>query len=433
MRRSRRASRGGGHDACRNAKPLLLALFARIPFFRQQVPGGRQDAAETRAHTETRRHRRRHNHAGISNLLVTGPVRDPGMIVSSRARHSPGAASGLDRTKCCSRPQLNRAVTCRRREYRHGRGRRQRREEPSVLRVSPCLRASVCALPCACLPCAPLRALFSRVPVSVTSPARMAGWPQSIRSAPCVRRPKRRRGVLRSLRRRQHRRSAPARRRQSAELSARHAVRDRSAAGRRSVCDARCTTKARENLDGAASAGAAGRRGRRRRSTSTGCGWAQHEQTGIAGCFSVDEYERDVIKKHERTRRDKEDDRTRHIVELRAQTGVVFLTYRASAARRRRRAGGHVRVRRSTISPRADGVRHTIWRAAASQTTAAGGRFRWHPGAVHCGRSSPRRQRGTGARRAGRRSRAAARREATRSSRSRFPTTRCRSCPTTAR
>src|SRR4051812_35625963 len=37
-----------------------------------------------------------------------------------------------------------------------------------------------------------------------------------------------------------------------------------------------------------------------------------HEQTGIAACFSVDEYERDAIKKHERTRPDKEDDRTRH-------------------------------------------------------------------------------------------------------------------------
>src|SRR6516162_6361134 len=36
-----------------------------------------------------------------------------------------------------------------------------------------------------------------------------------------------------------------------------------------------------------------------------------HEQTGIAGCFSLDEYDRDLIKKHERTRRDKEDDRTR--------------------------------------------------------------------------------------------------------------------------
>src|SRR4051812_49481704 len=57
-----------------------------------------------------------------------------------------------------------------------------------------------------------------------------------------------------------------------------------------------------------------------------------HEQTGIAGCFSMDEYESDVIKKHERTRRDKEDDRTRHIVELRAQNGGGFLTYRADPA-----------------------------------------------------------------------------------------------------
>src|SRR5688572_14317983 len=56
----------------------------------------------------------------------------------------------------------------------------------------------------------------------------------------------------------------------------------------------------------------------------------QHVQTGIAGCFSLDDYERDVIKKHERTRRDKEDDRTRHIIELRAQTGPVFLVHERS-------------------------------------------------------------------------------------------------------
>src|SRR5947207_13996173 len=54
-----------------------------------------------------------------------------------------------------------------------------------------------------------------------------------------------------------------------------------------------------------------------------------HEQTGIVACCSVDEYDRDDIRKHERTRRDKEDDRTRHILVLRAQTGPVFLTYRA--------------------------------------------------------------------------------------------------------
>jgi uncharacterized protein (DUF1015 family) len=52
------------------------------------------------------------------------------------------------------------------------------------------------------------------------------------------------------------------------------------------------------------------------------------EQIGIVACCSVDEYDRDVIRKHERTRRDKEDDRTRHIMVLQAQTGPVFLTYR---------------------------------------------------------------------------------------------------------
>ena len=56
----------------------------------------------------------------------------------------------------------------------------------------------------------------------------------------------------------------------------------------------------------------------------------QHVQTGVAGCFSLDEYDAGVIKKHERTRRDKEDDRTRHMLAIEAQTGPVFLTYRAT-------------------------------------------------------------------------------------------------------
>src|SRR5215471_21017854 len=54
----------------------------------------------------------------------------------------------------------------------------------------------------------------------------------------------------------------------------------------------------------------------------------KHAQTGIAACCSIDEYDSDIVRKHERTRKDKEDDRTRHIVTLRAQTGPVFLTYR---------------------------------------------------------------------------------------------------------
>ena len=93
----------------------------------------------------------------------------------------------------------------------------------------------------------------------------------------------------------------------------------------------------------------------------------EHEQTGVAGCFSVDEYESDVIKKHERTRRDKEDDRTRHIVELRAQTGVVFLTFRTApdvdACARQVTAGEPL-----YDFTAADGVRHTVWRAGLDAT-----------------------------------------------------------------
>ncbi len=51
-------------------------------------------------------------------------------------------------------------------------------------------------------------------------------------------------------------------------------------------------------------------------------------QYGIMGCASVEEYEKNIIKKHELTRRDKEDDRCRHVETTNANTGVVFLTYR---------------------------------------------------------------------------------------------------------
>src|SRR6476619_6446564 len=53
-----------------------------------------------------------------------------------------------------------------------------------------------------------------------------------------------------------------------------------------------------------------------------------HEQVGIVAVCSIDEYDNGTIRKHERTRRDKEDDRTRHMLMLPAQTGPVFLTYR---------------------------------------------------------------------------------------------------------
>jgi len=86
-----------------------------------------------------------------------------------------------------------------------------------------------------------------------------------------------------------------------------------------------------------------------------------HEQTGVAGCYSLDEYDRDVIKKHERTRRDKEDDRTRHMLAVGAQTGPVFLTYRARPEIDRIVAEA-IKAEPIVDFEAADAVRHTIWR-----------------------------------------------------------------------
>jgi len=92
----------------------------------------------------------------------------------------------------------------------------------------------------------------------------------------------------------------------------------------------------------------------------------QHEQIGVVACCSIDEYDNDTIRKHERTRRDKEDDRTRHMLMLRAQTGPVFLTYR-------RRAEIDEQVNAAITAPplfditAGDGIRHTIWRLAQTE------------------------------------------------------------------
>src|SRR6201996_7782347 len=56
----------------------------------------------------------------------------------------------------------------------------------------------------------------------------------------------------------------------------------------------------------------------------------KHAQVGLVAAASCEEYLKNIIKKHEFTRPDKEDDRVRHIETLNSQTGPVFLTYRAS-------------------------------------------------------------------------------------------------------
>ncbi|MDP3148970.1 MAG: DUF1015 family protein [Ignavibacteria bacterium] len=84
-------------------------------------------------------------------------------------------------------------------------------------------------------------------------------------------------------------------------------------------------------------------------------------QTGIAATFSVDDYDNDVIKKHEKTRKEKEDDRTNHIVTTEAQTGPVFLTYKSVAAIDQA-------VEKVTKDEKplynftaADGIQHAVW------------------------------------------------------------------------
>jgi uncharacterized protein (DUF1015 family) len=94
-----------------------------------------------------------------------------------------------------------------------------------------------------------------------------------------------------------------------------------------------------------------------------------HEQIGLAGCFSVDEYDRGLIKKHEKTRKEKEDDRTRHLIELRAQTGVVFLTYRASPTINALAAKAVAATPLYDIKA-PDGIAHTIWRVTGTDADA---------------------------------------------------------------
>lgn len=87
-----------------------------------------------------------------------------------------------------------------------------------------------------------------------------------------------------------------------------------------------------------------------------------HIQTGIVACSSVDDYLNGVIKKHENTRADKEQDRICHVDVTNAQTGPIFLAYRARHALRELCAG--VRAQEKTIydftAP--DRVRHRVFR-----------------------------------------------------------------------
>jgi uncharacterized protein (DUF1015 family) len=84
-------------------------------------------------------------------------------------------------------------------------------------------------------------------------------------------------------------------------------------------------------------------------------------QTGIAATFSVEDYNSNVILKHEKTRREKEDDRTNHITITEAQTGPVFLTYHG--VKEVNEVINKIIKQETPIynftAP--DGIQHTIW------------------------------------------------------------------------
>ncbi len=103
----------------------------------------------------------------------------------------------------------------------------------------------------------------------------------------------------------------------------------------------------------------------------------EHRQVGVVACVSVDEYVTDRIKKHEKTRADKEDDRTRHIDTLAAHDEPVFLTYRAHAPIDAAVARAMSATPTYDFSS-ADGVHHQIWPIAASDSRTLSELFAQH-------------------------------------------------------
>jgi uncharacterized protein (DUF1015 family) len=88
-----------------------------------------------------------------------------------------------------------------------------------------------------------------------------------------------------------------------------------------------------------------------------------HRQRGLVAVCHVDDYDAELIKKHEKTRKDKEDDRTKLIDTLSANTGPVFLTYRDEAGVT---ALVNAKVKELPLHDftAPDGIQHTVWRVA---------------------------------------------------------------------
>lgn len=95
-----------------------------------------------------------------------------------------------------------------------------------------------------------------------------------------------------------------------------------------------------------------------------------HSQTGIVATFDTQDYLAGVLKQHEKTRKDKEDDRTRHIETLAAHTGPAFLTYRDDKAIDTIVADACSKAPLyDFVAP--DGIGHTVWEIAPASACVA--------------------------------------------------------------
>jgi uncharacterized protein (DUF1015 family) len=84
-------------------------------------------------------------------------------------------------------------------------------------------------------------------------------------------------------------------------------------------------------------------------------------QFGIMGCAAVEEYEKNIIKKHELTRKDKEDDRCNHVEITNANTGVVFLTYRDHDGVNKAVSTWTKNNKPEYSFTAPDGIKHEVW------------------------------------------------------------------------
>jgi len=90
-------------------------------------------------------------------------------------------------------------------------------------------------------------------------------------------------------------------------------------------------------------------------------------QTGIAACASIDDYNNNIIKKHENTRADKEQDRINHVDRCSAQTGPIFLAYRADEVIRNEVAKAKETKPLYSFTS-SDGIRHQVYKISNAQS-----------------------------------------------------------------